>query len=213
MYARLLLCALILAACASDVTARSYRNHVLTSHADPALVLRIDPAFTELPPLIFPIESLTNAERRIFVDTGNDRVIDRMIVVQFERAQDGSDFRFVFPSTPPRQYGDNVYRFGAFIYDDAVAAARAPDREVGRTRALLEGQGYTPARYWRTARLARVSDPEGLTEVIIFYQENADADYPNGLVGADEDGDLLVEGEDQHALASRLEAAVQPIRG
>jgi hypothetical protein len=207
------LCVLFLAACAASGSARSYHNHVLTSAADPALALEIDPAFTEMPPLSFPIENLTNAERRIYVDAGNDRVVERMIVVQFEHAQDGSDFRFVFPSTPPRQYGENLYRFGAFVYDDAAAAVRAPDREAGRTRSLVEAQGYQAPRYWRTARLARVSDPDGLTEVIIFYQENADADYPSGLVGADEDGDLSITGEARETLARRLEAAIRPIRG
>jgi len=214
MFAKVALITLLFAAsCASRPDAQSADDHVLTLPTESALILRIDPAFSELPALHFPIENLTNAERYIYVDAGSDRVIDRMIVVQFEHAQEGSDFRFVFPSTPPRQFGDNVYRFGAFVYDDVAAAVRSPDREAGRTRALLESQGFVAPTFWRVARLARVSDSEGLTEVIIFYQENADADYPNGLVGADADGDLPLTGEAREALARRLEATIEPVHG
>jgi hypothetical protein len=207
--------ALLLAACATAPAGdRAYRDHVLSSRASPEIALQIDPAFRALPPLAFPIEALTNAERHIFVDAGGDRVIDRMIVIQFERAQDGADFRFRYPSRPPRQFGENTYRFGAFVYDDAAGAAAAPDREAGRTRALLVAEGLAPPRLWRTARLARVTDPEGLTEIIIFYMENADADFaPGPLPDADEDGDLVIEGEARDALARRMEAVIRPLRG
>lgn len=206
---------LLLAGC---VTARAgdrtYSNHVLTSRADPAIALQIDTAFRPLPPLRFPIENLTDAERYVFVDAGADRVVDRMIVLQFERVQTGSDFRFRFPSRPPRQFGENIYRFGAFVYDDAAAALAAPEKEASRTRALLAAQGLQAPRLWRTARLARVADPEGFTEITVFYMENADADYPAGpLPGADEDGDLVLEGDARDAMAARLEAVIRPLRG
>jgi hypothetical protein len=206
---------LVLAGCASTQAGdRSFRDHVLTSRATPEIALQIDADFASLPVQIFPIETMTNAERRVFVEAGADRVVRRMIVVQFERTQEGSDFRFRYPSRPPRQFGENVYRFGAYVYDDASAAQREPTREASRTRALLVAQGYAPPRLWRTSRLARVTDPDGLTEIIIFYMENADAEYPAGpLPGADEDGDLVLEGEAREALARRMEAATRPLRG
>lgn len=44
---------------------------------------------------------------------------------------------------------------------------------------------------------------------IIFYMENADADYPSGtLPGADEDGDLVLTGTDDAALLQRMRAAI-----
>lgn len=207
--------ALLLAACATAPAGdRVYGDHVLTSRADPEIALQIDPAFRPLPPLRFPIETLTDAERYVFVDARADGVVERMIVLQFERVQAGSDFRFRFPSRPPRQFGENTYRFGAFVYDDAAAARAAPEKEAGRTRALLAAQGLQAPRLWRAARLARVSDPEGLSEIIVFYMENADSDYPTGaLPGADEDGDLVLEGEAREAMALRLEAVIRPLRG
>jgi hypothetical protein len=66
----------------------------------------------------------------------------------------------------------------------------------------------------RTARLARVADPDGLSEVIIFYMENADADYPAGpLRGADEDGDLPLDSFSRRVMLERLKSAVHQIAG
>jgi hypothetical protein len=167
-----------------------------------------------LPPIDVPIENLTVARRFVFVDTGSDHDVRRMIVVQFEHVNSGSGFRFVYPARPPRQFGAQTYRFGTYVYDDARAAEAAPDREAGRTRALLLAHGLRPPRLLRTARLARVSDASGTSEIIIFYCENADRDYPAGpLSGADEDGDLSLEGAASDSLATRMEAAIRPISG
>src|SRR3954463_5347361 len=161
------------------------RSNLVVSKQSPALTLRIDPRFRALKPLTFPIENLTNAERRIFVDSGRDRGIDRMVVVQFEKVRPGSDFRFVYPATPPRRFGSQTYRFGTFAYDDAKAAAGNRVKEAGQTRAFLKAAGYTPPRLYRVARLARVTDPKGTSEVIIFYLENADAHPPTGAQDED----------------------------
>ncbi|WP_037552795.1 hypothetical protein [Sphingomonas sp. URHD0057] len=185
--------------------------NLIVSKAAPALTLRIDPRFTALKPLKFPIEDLTNAERRIFVDAGRDRVIDRMVVIQFEKVRPGSDFRFRYPSTPPRQFGAETYRYGAFAYDDAAAAKATPDKEPGKTRAFLRAAGYASPKLYRVARLARVSDPKGLSEVIIFYLENADARPPTGQ--PDEDGDWVLAPDEKAAITRRMEAAVRVVRG
>jgi len=185
--------------------------NLIVSKSSPALTLRIDPKFRALKPLKFPIENATNAERRIFVDAGRDRVIDRMVVVQFEKVQPGSDFRFLYPSKPPRKFGAETYRYGAFAYDDAAAARANPAKEAGKTRPFLKAAGYVSPRLYRVARLARVSDPKGLSEVIIFYMENADARPPAGQ--PDEDGDWSLTPEEKAAITRRMEQAVRVVKG
>jgi len=187
------------------------RGNTVVSASSPALTLRIDRTFRALKPLKFPIEDLTNAERRIFVDAGHDRVIDRIVVVQFEKVRPGSDFRFVYPSTPPRKFGAETYRFSTFAYDDAKAAKANRVKEAGKTRAFLEAAGYKPATLYRVARLARVTDPKGLSEVIVFYMENADSNPPTGA--QDEDGDWILAPDEEIALASRMEKTVKAVRG
>jgi hypothetical protein len=46
-------------------------------------------------------------------------------------------------------------------------------------------------------------------EAIVFYMENADARYPDGLVNVDEDGDGLLDAAETARLWQALEHAVQ----
>ena len=207
----LVLASLLLAACATTpapTTAPADPN-LLVSAERPSLTLRIDPAFVALPPLAFPIENLTDAERRIYVDAAPDRTVRRMVVVQFEKVQTGSDFRFVYPSTPPRRFGAETYRHGAFAFDEARAAAEAPLREPGRTRDFLAGRDYRLPHIWKAARLARVTDADGLSEVIIFYLEAADAAFPQDVPA---DG-VDLPAEEAARLFDELERAVQVVSG
>src|SRR6476619_6597788 len=71
--------------------------NLVVSKEAPALTLRIDRAFKALRPLRFPIEQATNAERRIFVEANRQRVVERMVIVQFEKVLPGSNFRFLYP--------------------------------------------------------------------------------------------------------------------
>ena len=162
--------------------------HMVASLAVPDATFHVDRHLTALPALRFPIRDQTDAERRLFVDA-HDGVVRRMLVLQFETVQPGSDFRFRFPPHPPRDFGPHVYRFGSYAYDDAAAAARAPVLEAARTRAALQAEGLQAPRYWHVVRLARVADAEGRHEAIVFYLENADARYPDGMTDVDEDGD------------------------
>lgn len=196
------ICLLVLSA-----PVRAQDAHTVASPAVPDATFRVDTRLTALPALRFPIRDQTDAERRLFVETA-DGVVTRMLVLQFETVQPGSDFRFVFPSRPPRTLGPHVYRFGAYAYDDA-AAAREPALEAARTRAALQAHGLQPPRYWHAVRLARVADTEGRHEAIVFYLENADARYPAGLTDVDEDGDGRLAPEETERLWGALQRAVQ----
>lgn len=192
----------------------SQKDQTLTSSANPSLVLRIDPLFDPLPPLTFPIESLTDVDRRIFVDSDDKGVVRRLVIVQFEHVQPGSNFKFIYPPKPPAEFGAQVYRFGAYVHDEEAEAVRSPAREAGQTRAFLIAKGYKLPRVFRVARLARVSDRNGTSEVIIFYMEAADAEFPaRPLPGADEDGDVALDEAGAQALLARLKSTITPMSG
>jgi hypothetical protein len=189
-------------------------SNLVESAVSPSLTLKIDRRFHPLPSLRFPIENLTNAERRIFVEPGAGRTIKRLVIIQFEHAQHGSDFRFRYPSRPPRRFGAETYRFGTYVYDDQRSAAAEPAKEASRTRSFLAAAGYKSARVYRVVRLARVTDPQGLSEVIIFYMENADREYaPGPLPGADDDGDLSISGAEQERLFARMASVIKVRKG
>ena len=182
--------------------------HTVTSPVVPDATFQVDRHLTALPALRFPIRDQTDAERRLFVEA-HDGVVKRMLGLQFETVQPDSDFRFVFPSRPPRTLGPHVYRFGAYAYDDAMAAAREPALEAARTRAVLQANGLQPPRYWHTVRLARVADAEGRHEAIVFYLENADARYPDGMTDVDEDGDGRLQADETDRLWKALTHALE----
>ena len=93
-----------------------------------------------------------------------------------------------------------------------IDAAKSPHAEAGLTRAFLVEQGFRVPRLFRLARLARVADRDGQSEVIVFDIENADADFaPGPLAGADEDGDLALDAASKQAILERLKSAVHAV--
>jgi len=204
----IVLAAALLAATPSPV---SQSGLLLQSIANPKITLRIAAGFAPLAPVRLSLES-TDVERRIFVDADTAQRVRRLVVVQLERVRPGAAFRFVYPARPPFAFGGETYRLGTYVYDDAKDSAAAPNRESGVTRAALQKEGYVLPRLFRTARLARVADSDGASEIIIFYDENADAQYPPGvLVGADEDGDLPLNGEDAGQLLTRMSSVISVV--
>lgn len=186
------------------------RPHTVTYPAIPALTLEIDGTYRALPRLEFPIANLTRATRDVFVKTDSQGVATHAIIVQFESVNAGSDFRFQFPSDPPEKFGDQVYRFTSFVYDDARVAREQPDREAGRTRTLLRAHGVTAPTRWKAARLARVADPQGRSEVIAFYLENAD-DAPRVQLG--EEGYATLPDEESARMLKQLRTVIRPVAG
>jgi hypothetical protein len=184
---------------------------LVTSAANPDITLRVADGYVPQAPVTLALTS-TDVDRRVFVRADAMNRIQRLVIFQFEHVRPGETFKFVYPSKPPFKFGTEVYRLGTYIYDDAAESKASPSRESGMTRAALMRQGYTVPRFFRTARLARVSDPNGSSEIIIFYIENADAEYPSGVLpGADEDGDLVLKGSDADALLQRMSAAITQV--
>ena len=83
-----------------DMSVRHPEGNVLVSPDQPKIRLQVDKAFTALPQLAFPIRQDTWVERYIFVDSSRDMTVSRLVVVQFEHAQVGSAFQFVYPARP-----------------------------------------------------------------------------------------------------------------
>jgi hypothetical protein len=181
---------------------------VVHSSRNPAITLSVASEFIPLAPILLSLPS-TEVDRRVFVKVNASKRIERMVIFQFERVRADSSFKFVYAPKPPFTFGGNVYRLGTYIYDDQAEAKASPGLESEATREALTGAGYGVPRFFRTARLARVADPTGSSELIIFYLEDADADFPAGLLpGADSDGDLALKGSDVETLLRRMEYSV-----
>ena len=187
--------------------------HVLTFGSKPPLSFEIDGHLKPVVQLKFQLQ-YTDVDRRIFADADSSKHIRRLLIFQFEAVRPGANFRFVYPPRPPQSFGTHTYRFGAYVYNDAHEAAAQPAMESARTRIELQHLHYHVPAVLETARLARVADADGQSEVIIFYCENADARYPSGtLPNADANGDLVLDPSQAHALFNRLQAAVHQLSG
>jgi hypothetical protein len=188
-----------------EMPVRRAEGNVLISPDQPKIRLRVDKAFYALPELSFPIRQDTWVKRYVFIDAARDKTIRRLVIVQFEHTLIGSQFRFVYSPRPPLEWGGAVYRHGAFVEDDAAEISGNPGLEVDRTRGYLKSLGYKSGNLWNVARLARVADPEGKTEIIIFYQEALDL-APGGSPPAS--GSDLPESE-RKTLFERMNGAVR----
>jgi hypothetical protein len=188
-----------------DMAVRQIDGNVLVSLDQPKIRLQVDKSFTALPVLAFPIRRDTWVERYIFIDSAPDKSVRRLVVVQFEHAQVGSSFRFVYPARPPMRWGSAVYRHGAFTENNAAEIAEHPDLEVARTERYLASMGYKLGNWWQVARLARAADSEGKTEIIVFYQETL-APPPSGAPAGDTDEDLPEK--EAQALFAHLKSVV-----
>ena len=193
-----------------DMPVRHVDGNSVISPENPAATIRIDPAFHPLPDLSFGIEKQTWVDRRVFVDTQDARV-RRMVVVHFEQALDGSDFRFQYPAKPPRDFAGYTWRFGAYDYDGDQEARLNPGREETQMRSFLRAQGLIVPHIWRTVRLARVSDGDGKSEIVIFYME-AQANVSLMATPADE-SEAEISSEDADDAFKRFTATVSMSHG
>jgi hypothetical protein len=193
---------------AGNVAVITQSGLVVTSASNPAISLRVADGYVPQPPVTLSLES-TDVDRRVFVQADGSNHVQRLVVFQFEHVRPGETFKFVYAPKPPFTFGMEVYRVGTYVYDDSAESNAFSTREAGVTRAALVKSGYVVPRLFRTARLARVSDSNGTSEIIIFYIENADAQYPSGvLAGADQDGDLVLTDPDADALLQRMSSAI-----
>jgi hypothetical protein len=198
----------LLLACASMSVGAAPKAHSVTAQTTPPMTIEVDTAFRALRAITFPIEDMTVATRHVFVQTGDDGLARRIAIIQFEAVNPRSDFRFQFPSTPPESFGPDTYRYSSFVFDAERAAREQPDREPGQTGALFEANDIVAPRLWKGARLARVSDAEGMSEIILFYFESADDDPPPRL---DADGYAAVSEAEAARLLAALRATMRPV--
>jgi hypothetical protein len=206
----ILLGALALSAAAPAASAPT--PNLFVSKSDPALTLRVDKSYVALPKVRKELFKTAVAERSIFVDGRKGEPVKSVVIVQAEHVLPGVDFRYRFPAKPPHKLGAQTYGLMTFAYDEAADAVKNPGSEIGVTREALTKAGYIPAKLYRVARLARVANPAGTHEIIIFLFENIDAEPPRGPED-DPTGGWILKPDEAAAVVKRLESAVHVIKG
>ena len=144
-------------------------EQVVRSAADPAADIVVDPAFSFLGRVSAPVmNGQATAEQYWFVKADSGR-ITRMVVVHFERWNDGIAGAFNYPTFRMRRLGDHDYLHQSFPLEAACGLA-TPD-----ARALMRRAGLALAKECVATRFVRAASADRRSEMILFYVEPVDS--------------------------------------
>jgi hypothetical protein len=155
---------------------RAVTNGVLTSASDPAVRIRVDPAFKHIGAQRFILRNVADAEQHVFVDAAGDRVT-RMYWIQFEKYLPGRGGTYAYESDaaltawglPLRSH---VRRF---------AEPPVPDSDRQRVHDLIARAGLTVPSPSVRARLVYLPTDDRRQELMIIYLEAAGAAEPTDV--------------------------------
>ena len=170
-----LFCAVFASAATRAADADRYvRDGVLVSREDPRLAMSVDHAFVFAGRHPIRIDDIAAGERFVFVDA-DDRLIHRLIIVQFEGFLPGVNEEYRYNLTGKPVVAAYPFRSNGFAFDFPAAAAENPTRESAFTKTFLDEQGYKAPAEWMMWRSLTVADVPRRKEVIIFYVEDVAA--------------------------------------
>lgn len=170
---------------------RSVHANRINSHTLPAAGIAVDSAFTYVGGPRVQLYGIAHAEQHLFVIADEQRVIERLVWVQFEGFLPDNQRSYRYPVT------QTVDLAGCpFIYDTSTVAiegavARRPDSDLAAARAFLHALGYQLRGEVRAQRFVHLIGTEKRHELMIIYAER----------GSD-GGNAPVAGELDRALAS-----------
>lgn len=150
---------------ASPVKERNVVSHASDPEAD--IVIASDFAFLgRVQSLV--MEGKATAEQHWFVRREGSRVT-RIVVVHFERWNDGVEGSFGYPTFRMQRLGGHDYLHQSFPVEDRCAIA------TDEVRALMRAAGLQLARECIATRFVRAASVDRRSEVILFYLEPVDA--------------------------------------
>ena len=137
------------------------------STASPAITVVVDPAFPFLGHVHgAAMQGRAEFEQFLFAEVSNGR-LGRAVIVHFEHALPGADFRFRYPRLEMVHLGGEEYlhqSFPAMQWDLFTS---------GPVKQLLEEKGRKAPGDWLVSRYVRATDSALSSEIILFYLEPA----------------------------------------
>jgi hypothetical protein len=153
---------------------RQVAGGVLTSPANPALQIRVDPSFRYLGAQRFVLRGVADAEQHVFAEVDAGKTVRRLYWIQFEQflPRKGGEYNYA-SDTAAEKWGltwrTHVRRF-------ADPPASGSDRE--RVHRLIEQYGLRVPLPSVRARLVYVPAADRRQELMIIYLEGAGAADP-----------------------------------
>lgn len=153
--------------------ARTVAGNTLTSDADPAVVLRFDPAFEHVRGQQFILYGVADTEQHFFVETHDDGTLKSVYWLQFEGYLPDKPYSYDYDDSPLR-VDLNGYEF----YTDTAFVEVDPNRKRRRgtdgtlARQLLESEGYALPGDYAYARMVYLTDETRRKELMIIFIED-----------------------------------------
>jgi hypothetical protein len=153
-------------------TRRYVEDQIFISTDKPALRLKVDPALRYVGNVEFDLKGIAQVDRHVWVEAGDDRLIRRMLILQFEGFLDNNPHTYTYRLINPIRLGGELYGHNNYAFSVAANIAEAPEAETAHTLRLLTIKGYQLLDEQMTSRFARIIDLERRNELIIFYHQN-----------------------------------------
>jgi hypothetical protein len=177
-----LLPAVMLIAATQPASHREVHGRLLRSSTLPKIAILVDDGFVYAGKSSFVLKEKAQVERFHFVQV-EEKLIQRMIVVQFEGFLEGIEgsYRFGVPSVlaggdyrfspEPIPLGGHDYIHNTWAFDLVANMRSNPGNESGYTYRLLHEAGYEIPHEWIMSRFVRAVGPGSRSEIILFYME------------------------------------------
>jgi hypothetical protein len=121
---------------------RFMQDGVLVSLSDPSLAIKVDESFKFVGRHSFSIRDVAAGERFVFVDTQDQRLINRTLIVQFEGFLPGVDNFYRYDLTGAPVIAGYPFLSSGYAYNIIKAIAENPRSESAATYPFLESKGY-----------------------------------------------------------------------
>ncbi len=142
--------------------------NVVSRPSEPAVDVVVAPEFSFLGRVQATVmDGKATSEQFWFVRSDSGRIA-RMVVIHFERWNDGVDGRFDYPTFRQQRIGSHDYLHQSFPLESACALA------TSEVRALMQRAHLLLARECIATRFVRAASADKRSEIILFYVEPVD---------------------------------------
>lgn len=160
---------------------RVVRKNVITSERNPKIRIELPKEARHVGVERWDLYGVADCELHVWVETGKDKVVNRVYWVQFEGFLPSKpESRYRYPFTRTAEIGGLTFdvrpRFGA------NHERPKPDSDAGHVWKMVEAAGYQWPQDEMSVRLVYLPDEQKRTELMIIYVENL---KPTGLTAAD----------------------------
>jgi hypothetical protein len=150
---------------------RSVTDHILSSQALPKISIEVDPSFIYMGGPAFILYGKAFAEQHLFVVTGDDRRIERILWFQFEGFLQDNAHTYNYDASELLQIAGYPFLHDTYLLDRAESMRQRPDSDGAQAGSFLLDKGCRWDGDTLVKRMVWL-DPAKRNELMIIYSED-----------------------------------------